>query len=79
MAPIRSATVSEPVDEYTVVLVPSPTLIVPFGGIPRVERGVLAVSGIVPVPVAGVVFAVAALFAAALVAEASRLFSWLVI
>jgi len=33
--------------------VPSLTVIVPFGGIRRVDSGVLTVSGTVPVPVAG--------------------------
>jgi hypothetical protein len=53
MAPIRSATVSAPVDAYVVVLVPSLTVIAPSAGIPRVNSEVLAMSGTVPVPVAG--------------------------
>lgn len=53
MAPIRSLTASVPVDAYVVALVPSLTVIVPFGGIPRVSSGVFNVSGTVPVPVAG--------------------------
>lgn len=53
IAPIRSATVSVPVEEYRVVLLPALTVIVLFGGIPRVESGVLAVSGTVPIAVAG--------------------------
>jgi len=53
MAPIRSATVSVPVEAYVVVLVPSLTVIVPFWGIPRVNSEVFVASGTVPVPVAG--------------------------
>ncbi len=53
MAPIRSATVSVPVEEYAVVLVPSLTVIVPFGGILRLASVVLVFSGTVPVAVAG--------------------------
>lgn len=52
MAPIRSATVSVPVDVYVVVLVPSLTVTVPLAGIPSVNSDVLAVSGTVPVPLA---------------------------
>ena len=50
---MRSATVSVPVDAYVVVLVPSLTVIVPFGGMPRVRSEVPRVSGTVPVPFAG--------------------------
>ena len=50
---MRSATVSVPVDAYVVVLVPSLTVIVPFGGMPRVRSEVPRVTGTVPVPVAG--------------------------
>ncbi len=53
IALIRSPTVSVPVDAKFVVLVPSLTVMVPFGGIPRVNSDVLAVRGTVPVPVAG--------------------------
>lgn len=53
MAPIRSATVSVPVDAYVVVLVPSLTVILPPAGIPRVMSEVLVESGTVPVPIAG--------------------------
>lgn len=52
MAPIRSATVSLPVVEYVVIFEPSPMVNPLFGGIPRVDNGVLVVSGTVPVPVA---------------------------
>jgi hypothetical protein len=54
MAFRRSPTVSLPVDVYVVVLVPSLTVIVPFAMIPSVNNEVLAVSGTVPVPTAGV-------------------------
>ena len=52
MALIRSATVSVPVEVNVVVLVPSPTVIIPFSGIPRVRSDVFSDSGTVPVPVA---------------------------
>jgi hypothetical protein len=52
MVLIRSATVSVPVDVYVVVLVPSLTVITPWAGIPRLDSGVLVVSGTVPVPLA---------------------------
>ena len=54
MALIRSATVSVPVEVYLVMLLPSSTLNVPPGKIPRLDSVVLVVSGTVPVPVAGV-------------------------
>jgi hypothetical protein len=50
---IRSATVSFPVDVYVVELSPALTVIVPPGRMPRLDSEVLAVSGAVPVPVAG--------------------------
>lgn len=53
MALIRSPTVSLPVDAYLVMFVPSLTLNVPPGRKPRVDSGVLTVTGTVPVPVAG--------------------------
>jgi len=53
MAPIKSPTVSVPVDVYTVILVPELTVIVPFSRIPSVDSVVPIVSGTVPVPVAG--------------------------
>jgi hypothetical protein len=53
IAPIRLATVLVPVEVNCVVLVPSLTSIVAFGGIPRVESGVLVLSGTVPTAVAG--------------------------
>lgn len=54
MALIRSPTVSVPVDVYCVVLVPSLTLNVPPGRIPRARSDVFVVTGTVLVPVAGV-------------------------
>jgi len=53
MALIRSPTVLSVVGLKFVVLVPSLTVIVLFGAIPRVNSDVPPVSGIVPVPVAG--------------------------
>jgi len=53
MALIRAPTVSVPVDVYVVVLVPSLTEIFPPARIPRVNSDVVAVSGAVPVPIAG--------------------------
>jgi hypothetical protein len=53
MALSRSPTVSLPVEVYVVVLVPSLTVIVPFAMMPSVNSEVLAVSGTVPVPIAG--------------------------
>ncbi len=44
---------SLPVEVYVVVLVPSLTVIVPFAMMPSVNSEVLAVSGTVPVPIAG--------------------------
>jgi hypothetical protein len=54
IALMRSATVSLPVDVYFVMLVPSSTLKVPPGKIPKLESEVLVVTGTLPIPVAGV-------------------------
>lgn len=51
---IRSPTVSLPVEVYDVAVVPAVTVIVPPERIPRLDSGVLVVTGTVPVPVAGV-------------------------
>src|SRR5580658_1681471 len=60
MVLIRSPTVSLPSDAKVVVLVPSLTVMTPFGGMPSVNSDVPAVSGTVPVPIAGVATAGAA-------------------
>ena len=52
---------SLPVEAYVVVFEPSATVIVPFAMIPSVTSDVLAVSGTVPVAIAGAVTAAAEL------------------
>src|SRR5580704_5611250 len=54
MVLIRSPTVSLPSEAKVVVLVPSLTVMAPFGGMPSVNSDVPVVSGTVPVPIAGV-------------------------
>ena len=51
---IKSPTLSFPVDAYVVVSPPAVTVTVPPSSIPRVVSGVRVVTGVVPMPTAGV-------------------------